>query len=172
MKSEEFSKNILSLDPKIRFAGLIERSGYFFAGGMREGIDKQLKGRDSDLSLLQSAHIVFLRERFSQDLGALKYILYNYDKVKMFNMPVKEHILAFSTESDASTEDIVNKVSQYIKSVEYDLSLHPPSNIINREKKETLRNLYESGISEEMIADQLDLDVNIVRTIVEEIISK
>jgi DNA-binding NarL/FixJ family response regulator len=52
------------------------------------------------------------------------------------------------------------------------LSLHPPSNIINREKKETLRNLYESGISEEMIADQLDLDVNIVRTIVEEIISK
>jgi hypothetical protein len=172
MKSEEFSKNILSLDPKIRFAGLIERSGYFFAGGMREGTDKQLKGRDSDLSLLQSAHIVFLRERFSQDLGALKYILYNYDKVKMFNMPVKEHILAFSTESDASTEDIVNKVSQYIKSVEYDLSLHPPSNIINREKKETLRNLYESGISEEMIADQLDLDVNIVRTIVEEIISK
>ncbi|HEY9387112.1 MAG TPA: hypothetical protein VIP70_08725, partial [Nitrososphaeraceae archaeon] len=94
------------------------------------------------------------------------------DKVKMFNMPVKEHILAFSTESDASTEDIVNKVSQYIKSVEYDLSLHPPSNIISKEKKEALRNLYESGISEEMIADQLDLDVNIVRMIVEEIISK
>ncbi|HEY9386401.1 MAG TPA: DUF6659 family protein, partial [Nitrososphaeraceae archaeon] len=104
MKSEEFSKNILSLDPKIRFAGLIERSGYLFAGGMREGIDTHLNTKNSDLSLLQSAHIVFLRERFSQDLGALKYILYNYDKVKMFNMPVKEHILAFSTESDASTE--------------------------------------------------------------------
>jgi hypothetical protein len=172
MKSEEFSKNILSLDSKIRFAGLLERSGYFFAGGMREGTDKQLKGRDSDLSLLQSAHIVFLRERFSPELGALKYILYNYDKVKMFNMPVKEHILVFSTEGDVSTEDIINKVSQYIKSVEHELSLHPPSNIINREKKETLRNLYESGISEEMIADQLDLDVNTVRIVVEEIIPK
>ena len=172
MKSEEFSKNILSLDSKIRFAGLLERSGYFFAGGMREGTDKQLKGRVSDLSLLQSAHIVFLRERFSPELGALKYILYNYDKVKMFNMPVKEHILVFSTESDVSTEDIINKVSQYIKSVEHELSLHPPSNIINREKKETLRNLYESGISEEMIADQLDLDVNTVRIVVEEIIPK
>jgi hypothetical protein len=89
-------------------------------------------------------------------LGALKYILYNYDKVKMFNMPVKEHILVFSTESDVSTEDIINKVS------------HPPSNIINKDKKDTLRNLYESSIPEEMIADQLDLDVSTVRTLIKE----
>jgi DNA-binding NarL/FixJ family response regulator len=49
------------------------------------------------------------------------------------------------------------------------LSLHPPSNTVDKEKRETLRNLYESGIPEEMIADQLDIDVNTVRTIVEEI---
>jgi hypothetical protein len=172
MKSEEFSKNILALDPAIRFAGLIETSGHLFAGGMREGIDTQLKGKNSDLSLHQSAHIVFLRERFSEELGSLKYVLYDYDKVKMFNMPVKEYILVFSAESDANAEDIVNNVSQYIKSVEKDLSLHPPSNIINKEKRETFRNLYESGIPEEMIADQLDLDVNTVRMMIEEISSK
>jgi len=172
MKSEEFSKNILALDPAIRFAGLIERSGHLFAGGMREGADTKLNEQNSDLSLLQFAHIVFLRERFSKELGSLKYVLYDYDKVKMFNMPVKEYILVFSAESDANAEDIVNKVSQYIKSVEEDLSLHPPSNIINKEKRETFRNLYESGIPEEMIADQLDLDVNTVRMMVEEISSK
>lgn len=172
MKSEEFSKNILSLDPAIRFAGLIERSGHLFAGGMREGTNTQLNNKNSDLSLLQSAHIVFLRERFSQELGSLKYVLYDYDKVKMFNIPVKEYILVFSTESNANAEDMVNKISQYIKSVETELSLHPPSNVINKEKRETLRNLYESGIPEEMIADQLDLDVNTVRIIVEEISAK
>ena len=172
MKSEEFSKNILALDPAIRFAGLIERSGHLFAGGMREGADTKLNEKNSDLSLLQFAHIVFLRERFSKELGSLKYVLYDYDKVKMFNMPVKEYILVFSAESDANAEDIVNKVSQYIKSVEEDLSLHPPSNIINKEKRETFRNLYESGIPEEMIADQLDLDVNTVRMMIEEISSK
>ena len=172
MKSEEFSKNILALDPTIRFAGLIERSGHLFAGGMREGADTKLNEKNSDLSLHQFAHIVFLRERFSKELGSLKYVLYDYDKVKMFNMPVKEFILVFSAESDANAEDIVNKVSQYIKSVEKDLSLHPPSNIINKEKRETFRNLYESGIPEEMIADQLDLDVNTVRMMVEEISSK
>jgi hypothetical protein len=90
----------------------------------------------------------------------------------MFNIPVKEYILVFSAESDANAEDIVNKVSQYIKSVEEDLSLHPPSNIINKEKRETFRNLYESGIPEEMIADQLDLDVNTVRMMIEEISTK
>ena len=172
MKSEEVSKSILALDPTIRFAGLIERSGHLFAGGMREGADTQLKGKNSDLSLLQSAHIVFLRERFSEELGSLKYVLYDYDKVKMFNMPVKEYILVFSAESNVNAEDLVSKVTMYIESVQQELELHPPSNIINKEKRETLRNLYESGIPEEMIADQLDLDMNTVRVIVEEISPK
>jgi hypothetical protein len=172
MKSEEFSKSILALDPTIRFAGLIERSGHLFAGGMKEGADNQLKGKDSDLSFLQSAHIIFLRERFSEELGPLKYVLYDYDKVKMFNMPVKEYILVFSAESNVNAEDLVNKVTLHVESVQQELELHPPSNIINKEKRETLRNLYESGIPEEMIADQLDLDMNTVRIIVEEISPK
>jgi hypothetical protein len=168
MKSEEFSKSILALDPTIRFAGLIERSGYLFAGGMREGADIQLKGKNSDLSLLQSAHIVFLRERFSEELGSLKYVLYDYDKIKMFNMPVKEYILVFSAESNVNAEDIVNEVTKYIESVQQQLELHPPSNIINKEKRQTLRNLYDSGYEEDVIADQLDLALNTVRMLIKE----
>jgi hypothetical protein len=136
---------------------------------MREGTNTQLNNKSSDLSLLQSAHIVFLRERFSQELGSLKYVLYDYDKVKMFNMPVKEYILVFSTDSNANAEDMVNKISQYIKSVETELSLHPPSNVINKEKRETLRNLYASGYEEEVIADQLDLALSTVKMLIKEV---
>ena len=168
MKSEEFSKSILALDPTIRFAGLIERSGHLFAGGMREGADDQLKGKDSDLSYLQSAHIIFLRERFSEELGPLKYVLYDYDKVKMFNMPVKEYILVFSAESNVNAEELVSKVTMYIESVQQELELHTPSNIINKEKRETLRNLYQSGYEEDVIADQLDLALNTVRMLIKE----
>ena len=168
MKSEEFSKSILALDPTIRFAGLIERSGHLFAGGMREGADDQLKGKDSDLSYLQSAHIIFLREKFSEELGPLKYVLYDYDKVKMFNMPVKEYILVFSAESNINAEDLVSKVTMYIESVQQELELHPPSNIINREKRETLRNLFQSGYEEDVIADQLDLALSTVRALIKE----
>src|SRR5215204_5636106 len=156
MKSEEFSKSILALDPTIRFAGIIE------------GADTQLKGKNSDLSLLQSAHIVFLRERFSEELGSLKYVLYDYDKVKMFSMPVKEYILVFSAESNVNAEDIVNEVTKYIESVQQQLELHPPSNIINKEKRQTLRNLYDSGYEEDVIADQLDLALNTIRMLIRE----
>jgi orotate phosphoribosyltransferase-like protein len=58
---------------------------------------------------------------------------------------------------------------KYIKSIEDELSLYPPSNVVNEEKKEALRNLHHSGISEDLIAEQLDLDVNTVKMLIAEI---
>ena len=169
MKAEEFSKNILSLDPKIRFAGLLEKSGHLFAGGSREGIDNYLQGKNSEFSLSQSAFIIDLRNFFSSDVGNLEYIVYAHNKVKMFNIPLKDYILVFSTENTINIEEIVKRISDYIKSVESQLMLHPPSNIITDEKKETLKNLYDSGIEEDMISDQLDLDLPTVRILIKEV---
>jgi hypothetical protein len=87
----------------------------------------------------------------------------------MFNIPLKEYILVFSTENTINIEDIVKKISDYIKSVESQLMLHPPSNIITDDKKETLKNLYESDFEDEVIADQLDLDLNTVKTLIKEV---
>jgi DNA-binding NarL/FixJ family response regulator len=39
---------------------------------------------------------------------------------------------------------------------------------VNPEKKEILRNLHHSGISEDLIAEQLDLDVNTVKMLIAE----
>jgi hypothetical protein len=170
LKAEEFSKNILSLDRNIRFAGLIERSGRLFAGGIREGKEEYLKGKKTELSLAQSAYIVDLRQIFTQELGNLKCVIYGYDKVKLFSVPVKEYILVFSADDPINIEELVNKAINYIKSVESELVLYPPSNIISSEKKEILRNLYESGISEEIIAEHLDLDISTVKMLIQEVI--
>ena len=43
---------------------------------------------------------------------------------------------------------------------------------VDNAKREILRNLNESGISEDMIADQLDLDVETVRLIIQELSKK
>jgi hypothetical protein len=138
IRAEEFSRNIVTLDPAIRFAGLIERSGYLFAGGPKQNTPPYLKRSSADLSFSQSAEIVLLREHFSQELGNLKYVLYNYDKVKLFSIPVRHHILVISTDITVDSEDLVDRVVRYIKSVEHRLSLHPPANIINMEKTDTL----------------------------------
>ena len=168
LKAEEFSKNILSLHEKIRFAGLIERSGRLYAGGIREGREEYLKGKKTEVSLAQSAYIIDLRQIFTQELGGLKCVVYGYEKVKLFSIPVKDHILVFSADNPVSIEDLVDKVLIYIKSVESSLLLYPPSNIINSEKKEILRNLHESGISEEFVAMQLDLEIPVVINILKE----
>jgi hypothetical protein len=169
MKAEQLSKSILDLDLNIRFAGVMEKSGHLYAGGMREGVDEYLKGRNPELSLAQTAYVVDLRRMFSSELGDLKYIVYAYDKVKIFSLPVRDHVLVFSADNTANIDHLTEKVLQYIKSIESELSLYPPANIINTEKKEILRNLHESGIPEDMIADQLDLDINTVKMLIQEI---
>ena len=68
-----------------------------------------------------------------------------------------------SAESSINEIDILKKISDHIKSVGKQLTLHPPSSILDEDKKKILKNLYESGMEEDAIADQLDLDVNTVR---------
>jgi hypothetical protein len=169
MKAEQFSKNVLLLDPQIRFAGVMEKSGHLHAGVRKEGAEEYLKGRNPEISFAQSAYIVDLRKMFAQELGSLRSVIYVYDKVKLISMPVKEHVLVISTEPGVESDALVEKVSKYIKSVESELSLYPPSNVVNEEKKEALRNLHHSGISEDLIAEQLDLDVNTVKMLIAEI---
>jgi hypothetical protein len=169
MKAEQLSKNILNVDSSIRFAGIVEKSGHLYAGNTRAGIEEHLKGRNPELSLAQSAYIVDLRKMFTSQLGNLKYVIYTYDKVKMISIPLKEHVLVFSADDSANTDQLLHKVSQYVQSVESELSLYPPANIINSEKKEIVRNLHVSGIPDDMIADQLDLDINTVKMLIQEI---
>ncbi len=169
MKAEHFSKNVLALDPLIRFAGVMEKSGHLYAGSQREGIEEHLKGRNSEISYAQSAYIVDLRKMFISELGKLKTVAYMYDKVNLINFPVKDHLLVISAEGAAKVDDLCEKVLKYIASVENELSLYPPSNIVNPEKREVVRNLHESGISEDMIADQLDLDIHTVEMLIGEI---
>lgn len=169
MKAEQFAKNVLSLDSEIRFAGVMEKSGHLYASVRKEGVEEYLKGRSPEISLAQSAYIVDLRKMFTQELGNLKSVAYSYDKVKLISMPVKEHVLVISAEPRVDADQLIEKVLKYVKSVENELSLYPPSNIVNEEKKEALRNLHHSGISEELIAEQLDLDVNTVKMLITEI---
>jgi hypothetical protein len=169
MKAEQFSKNVLALDPLLRFVGIMERSGHVYAGVWREGTEEYLQGRSSDMSFAQSAYIVDLRQMFTKELGNLESVVYVYEKVKLINFPVKDHLLVISAEAAAKVDDLSGKILKYITSVENELSLYPPSNIVNEEKKEVVRNLHHSGISEDLIAEQLDLNVDTVKMLIAEI---
>jgi hypothetical protein len=169
MKPDELSANIISLDGRIRFAGIIDRSGRIYASILREGIEEYLNEKYTRLSFSQTAYIVDLRQIFTPELGSLQYILYSYEKVKLFSVPIKEHILVFSTDDTVNVEELIDRVREYLKLVEESVVFYPPHDIINSEKKQILRNLYESGVSEEIIAEHLDLDVGTVKILIDQI---
>jgi hypothetical protein len=169
LNSSELLNGILKLDSNIRFIGLLEKSGHLYSGGPMEGIVQHLTGRNSEVSLSQTAHIVQMRKNFSTDLGELKYVVYAHDKVLVFSIPILEDlILVFSTEKGVNVNDIVTKITDYVKSVEPKLKLEKPRKLVDEEKRRMVRNLYDSGITEDLIAEQMDLDVNTVKILVQE----
>lgn len=169
MRAEQFSKNVLALDVQIRFAGVVEKSGHMYAGVRREDAPNKLSDKSTEISLSQSAYIVDLRKIFTKELGELKSVVYTYDKVNIISIPVKDHIVVLSTESAAAPDGIVARVRDYIKSVANELTLSPPANVVTADKREAMRNLLDSGISEELVAEQLDLDVELVRMLAKEL---
>lgn len=169
MNTADLLEGILKLDTNIRFIGLLEKSGHLYSGGPIEGIVQHLTGRNSEVSLSQTAHMVQMRKNFSADLGELKYMVYAHDKVLVFSIPILEDlILVFSTESDVNVNSIVTRIMDYIKSVEPKLKLEKPRKMIDEEKRRMVINLYDSGITEDLIAEQMDLDINTVKILIQE----
>jgi len=169
LNSADLLNGILKLDSNIRFIGLLEKSGHLYSGGPIEGIVQHLTGRNSEVSLSQTAHIVQMRKNFSADLGELKYMVYAHDKVLVFSIPILEDfILVFSTEKGVNVNGIVTTITDYIKSIEPELKLEKPRKMIDEEKRRMVRNLYDSGITEDLIAEQMDLDINTVKILVQE----
>lgn len=169
MNTEDLLDGILKLDTNIRFIGLLEKSGHLYSGGPIEGIVQHLTGRNSEVSISQTAHMVQMRKNFSTDLGELKFMVYAHDKVLVFSIPILEDlILVFSTESDVNVNSIVTRIIDYIKSVEPELKLEKPRKMVDEEKRRMVINLYDSGITEDLIAEQMDLDINTVKILIQE----
>ena len=109
---------------------------------------------------------------FIPELGNLDFVIYLYDKVRMMSIPIKDQVLVLSTDNNGNLDEFLSKVKNYIKEIGADLELRKGFAHVDNAKREILRNLNESGISEDMIADQLDLDVETVRLIIRELSKK
>ena len=98
--------------------------------------------------------------------GNLNSVIYIYDKVVMFSIPIKNHIVVFSTDRNINIDTVFEQVQSFIKNAETELDLELDVKNISQEKKESVRNLFDSGISEEMIAEQLDLNLATVKSLI------
>lgn len=111
MDYEKFTTEILESNDKIRFATVYDEWAVKLAGGMREGVTNLLTERRENELVNLSVMDWKSRKEMSQWLGKTIYTLAEYDKVKRFSFYLgDDHLLLVSTEKDADTNQVVDKV--------------------------------------------------------------
>jgi hypothetical protein len=100
MDKEAFCKRIASLDPKIRFAGLINDKGHLVAGGMISGKNPLEDTKKDEMLYMELALRVRMRQEFDAELGAVKFAMSYRDKVIVMSFPIGKEVLLVSAEKE------------------------------------------------------------------------
>jgi hypothetical protein len=109
-------KEILDLDPKIRFAGVCDDTGETKFGGQREGIKNLLSPEETKRSNLQALARWALRNSLSPKVGKGKYAMAEYEKVKRITIPLEDnsHLLLVTTEVNADHSGVIDQVLKLV----------------------------------------------------------
>ena len=101
----------IKVDPRIKFAGVLKEGKMDLSF---KNPNEHLDNNNAKLGCIQTPHIIEIGERFSDELGKLEYISFEYDKLKIFDLTAKEKTVTFATTKDADDEEIVKKISNHI----------------------------------------------------------
>ncbi|MGN6349598.1 MAG: hypothetical protein ACTHLL_07610 [Candidatus Nitrosocosmicus sp.] len=103
-------QEIGTIEPKVKLVGISkdDKTDVNF-----KDPDQNFDDNTTKLSFIQTPHIIEIGKRFSNELGRLEYILCEYDKFKLFDLPAEDKIITFVTSRDADNEQIVKTVSEY-----------------------------------------------------------
>lgn len=110
MDYEKICKKVMELDPKIRFAGIINEKGRLFAGGMRDGFKSLEDSRDDEMLYMELVLRAKMRREFDKVLGPVQFAMSYREKVIIMSFPVKEYVLLLSTEKGIDFSDIPFKI--------------------------------------------------------------
>jgi hypothetical protein len=117
MDYERLCKDILNLDPKIRFAGICDETGETRYGGQREGVRNLLSPEETKKSNLQALARWGLRNALAPKIGKGRYSMAEYEKIKRITAPLENyHLLLVTTEVEADHGRIIDNILQLLPS--------------------------------------------------------
>ncbi len=115
MKYDELCERIKKVDPKVRFAGVVNSKGRLVAGGMVTS-KKRLGDRKRDEMLyMELALRVKMRSEFDDDLGKVKFSMSFREKLIVMSFPMKNDILMVSMERKTQFEKIAFGILKLIE---------------------------------------------------------
>lgn len=115
MNKEELCKKVLSLDSRIRFAGLINEKGRLIAGGMKPELKSLEEPRDNEMLYLELVLKVKMRKEFDKAYGPVKFALAYREKVIIMSFSVTKDILLISAEKEVDFSKLPFKILEIIR---------------------------------------------------------
>lgn len=104
------------LDPKIRFAGVINDRGRLVAGGMKEGVIPLENEKDDEMIFMELALRVKMRKEFDKQLGPVSFALASRERALAMSFIVNNDILYVVAEPDADYGSLPKKILHIIQS--------------------------------------------------------
>ncbi|BDQ30853.1 MULTISPECIES: DUF6659 family protein [Nitrosopumilus] len=109
-------KSVLSIDPKIRFAGVINERGRLVAGGMRENVEPLESEKDDEMIFMELALRVKMRKEFDKQLGPVNFAMASRERALAISVLINEDILYVVSEPDSDYGVLPKKIIEIIHS--------------------------------------------------------
>ncbi|MBI3842256.1 MAG: hypothetical protein HY295_03800 [Thaumarchaeota archaeon] len=100
----------MDIDPKIRFAGMINDKGRLIAGGMKEDRKPLEDARDDEMLFMELVLRTKMRREFDQQLGKVKFAMSYREKAIVMSFPLDEYVMLISAEKGLDFADVAFKI--------------------------------------------------------------
>jgi len=114
---DELSKQVLDLDPQVRFAGVANSKGEMVAGGHKENVEKMLVGDEVNMSIHYALQKRDLYTNLAYKIGRERSSITEYERVTMISIPINSNeLFMVSTEPRADYLKIIDFIHSTLDS--------------------------------------------------------
>ncbi len=98
---------VLSISPRIRYVGVMNKFGRMMAGGLRKGITPMLKPEEARNEHFIEATRNMLRKDFDGSIGRTEYTLTANERVWIISIPSGDHIYFISIDKETPIQEVM-----------------------------------------------------------------
>jgi len=110
LTKKDMKMGLKELDPKIRFAGVINERGRLVAGGMKEEVEPLESQKEDEVLFMELALKAKMRKEFDKQLGSVNFAMSLREKAIAMSFPiVNSDILYVFTDPNVDYQKLLEK---------------------------------------------------------------
>ena len=114
---DDLTKQVLDLDPQVRFAGVANSKGELVSGGPKEDVEAMLVGDEVKMSIHYALQKRDLYTNLAYKIGRERSSITEFEKVTMISIPINSNeLFLVSTEPRADYLKIIDHIHSALDS--------------------------------------------------------